>query len=127
MRILALLLLLPLPAFADTCTDSENQAEMNLCAQKNATAADGKLNDAYKDAIDEMKQVDASLPADQRGAEQALRAAQRAWITYRDQTCAAEAFEYQGGSMQPMILSDCLARVSEDRAEELTSMAQGGG
>ena len=72
-----------------------------------------------------MKGIDINLdPADQ-GAEAALRASQRAWVTFRDNTCAAEGWSFHGGSAEPMVIYHCRARVSATRADELDNMAAG--
>ncbi|MBI1172120.1 DUF1311 domain-containing protein [bacterium] len=107
------------------CSKAEAQVEMTFCAEKDWKAADARLNDAYKAAIDVMKQTDKYLDASDQGAEAALRAGQRAWITYRDQTCDAEAWTAHGGSAEPMMIYDCRARVTAARALELENMALG--
>jgi uncharacterized protein YecT (DUF1311 family) len=83
------------------------------------------LNTVYKVVVAAMKETDANLDAGDRGAEDALRAGQRAWITYRDQTCAAEGWTAHGGSAEPMIIYACRARVTDSRAEELENMESG--
>jgi uncharacterized protein YecT (DUF1311 family) len=83
------------------------------------------LNDAYQVAISAMKGIDLNLDAANRGAEATLRASQRAWITFRDNTCAAEGWTMHGGSAEPMVIYACRARVSATRADELENMAAG--
>jgi uncharacterized protein YecT (DUF1311 family) len=48
-----------------------------------------------------------------------LGRAERAWLGYRKSNCAAEASIYEGGTIQPLIQTRCLARVTRARAEEL--------
>lgn len=71
-----------------------------------------------------MRAIDADLPAARRGAEVALRDGQRAWITFRDQACLAEAYVFAGGSAQPMVYSGCQARLTEQRAADLWDLAR---
>ena len=98
------------------CTDAGNlpQQGMNFCAAKDFEKADAALNAAWslirKDAI---KASDGSDP---------LLAGQRAWLNYRDQQCDAESLIFEGGSLQPLIISSCRARMTRDRTEELLLM-----
>lgn len=114
---------LPLQAQEVDCANATAQVEMTACAEQDWKAADAKLNAAYKEAMAAMKQTDQQLdPADQ-GAALALRDAQRAWVGFRDATCAAEGWAYHGGSAEPMVIYACRARVTQSRAEELVNMA----
>jgi uncharacterized protein YecT (DUF1311 family) len=127
MRALWLSLLLPGPALAQQvdCATASVQFELNFCAEQDFLAADADLNAAYRAARDMMRQLDAGLPVAERGAEVALRDGQRAWITFRDQACLAEAYVWHGGSGQPMIYSGCQARVTAARAGDLWALAEG--
>ena len=120
-----LLAALPLTAAAQDvdCAKAEAQVELTFCAEQDWNDADAKLNDAYRRAMEVMKAVDANLDTTDRGAADSLRAAQRAWVTFRDATCAAEGWSYHGGSAEPMVIYACRARVSDARADELDNMA----
>ena len=127
-----LLTALPLAAFPllasaqeVDCAKAEAQVELTFCAEQDWNAADARMNAAYKTAVTAMKDIDASLDAADRGAEASLRAAQRAWVTFRDNTCAAEGWAMHGGSAEPMVIYGCRARVSADRADELVNMTAG--
>lgn len=126
LRITVLAFLLPAAAMAQQvdCEASDlTQTEMNFCAEQAFIAADEELNFAYRLALTEVKAIDEQnamagietpLPL-----EEALRQAQRAWIEFRDDACAAEALLVQGGTMQPMVGTLCLARLSRERTEDL--------
>jgi uncharacterized protein YecT (DUF1311 family) len=128
MRLLLALVLVPLPALAQdgavNCAEAVTQVDMTYCADRAWKLADEDLNLAYGFAQTMMKQIDAALPQDQRGAEQALREAQRAWIAFRDAGCKAEAYRVAGGSMQPMVVATCLERVTRARTEELRMLGE---
>lgn len=128
MRLLLALLLVPLPALAQentvNCAEAVTQVDMTYCADRAWKLADEDLNLAYGFAQAMMKQIDAALPQDQRGAEQALREAQRAWIGFRDAGCKAEGYRAAGGSMQPMVVASCLERVTRARTEELRMLGE---
>jgi len=93
----------------DNCADPQTQLDMNLCQQKAFEKADAELNGIYK-------QVVAQLDVTGKGL---LKEAQRSWIKFRDQECKFEAFKYEGGSMQPLIVSGCLTELTRQRVESL--------
>lgn len=104
------------------CETAMAQQELNACAEQDWQAADSALNDAYKRAMAEMKDMDANMPEDLQGAADALRDAQRAWIPYRDANCTLAGFPMRGGSAEPLLVYGCLARMTEDRTAELLDM-----
>lgn len=125
MRGLLLALVLAGPASAQEvdCANAMAQVELTFCAEQDWMAADARLNAVYRLAVAAMKQVDAGLPRDQRGAEEALRRAQRAWIAYRDAACEAEGWPMHGGSAEAMLIYGCRARLTEDRSRDLGYLA----
>lgn len=106
------------------CDTATAQMELTYCAEQEWTRADEDLNDAYRAAIVLMKSIDAGLPQAERGAEANLRAAQRAWVTFRDAACAAEGYPMHGGSAEPMVIYGCRAQVSAQRAKSLWELAE---
>ncbi|MBC2861407.1 DUF1311 domain-containing protein [Stappia sp. 28M-7] len=99
--------------------------ELTYCAEKEWQAADARLNTAYSAAMKSMREMDANLTADLKGAAEALKEAQRAWIPYRDKACAAAGFLARGGSMEPMLIYSCLADMTKQRTTELEQLAEG--
>ncbi|OAN84544.1 hypothetical protein A8B78_06705 [Jannaschia sp. EhC01] len=114
--VIALLWSAPAAAQDLDCTDRTalTQSALTQCAGRDLAFWDGLLNNAYQ-------QVIATLDGAQEGN---LRAAQRAWITFRDLTCDMESARFQGGSIAPMIELDCLARLTERRARDLETYLQ---
>ena len=113
------------------CGDPRTQGDMNVCASIDFQRADLALNAAYRTAIARAQRNDRELrPRDgdgdtRPGYEAVLRAAQRAWLTYREQHCTWQGYnEARGGTMEPMSYSACLAATTAARTEELTG--QGG-
>lgn len=111
---------------ANNCTDPQNQAEMNICAGIDFARADLDLNAAYRDAIAGAQANDRERSAVDResdtrpGYEAVLRAAQRAWLTYRDQHCTWQGYnDARGGSMEALVYNGCRASVTRARVEEL--------
>ena len=97
------------------CKDPQNQAEMNACASLSYQNADKKLNQVYQ-------QVRAKLQGANR---EKLTLAQLAWIEFRDGNCAFARTEVEGGSMEPMIFSGCLADITKKRTASLESYNRG--
>ncbi len=95
------------------CSNPQYQAEMNACAALDYKQADKKLNQVYP-------QVRNKLSGSRR---EQLTSAQLAWIEFRDANCEFESSLFEGGSMAPMILSGCLARVTKQRTADLESYA----
>lgn len=125
---LLILVLGPSPLFAQgqpNCEDPQTQTEMTICAGMDYKAADAELNRIYRSVISHMKGIDADLPPELKGAEKALRAAQRAWIPYRDNACESYGFLARGGSMESMLVGNCLTEVTRNRIKELRALAKG--
>ncbi len=106
------------------CDSANTQMEINTCLDRERERADNRLNETYANAIAAMRGLDAALPVGDRGAEDALRAAQRAWIAFRDSACEAESFLMRGGSGESMVILSCLGRLTEARIADLEILAE---
>lgn len=106
------------------CANAEVQVEMTYCAEQDWLTADADLNPAYAVARKLMQGIDADLEASQRGAADYLLDGQRAWVTFRDATCAAEGYTMHGGSAEPMVIYGCRARLTKQRTADLEAMAE---
>jgi uncharacterized protein YecT (DUF1311 family) len=94
------------------------QSEMNRGAGEEASDADAKLNRVYQQLLSTMK-------SDANAAKK-LRAAQRAWIAFRDAQLEAlyPAEDKRGeyGSMYPMCSARVVAAMTEERTAQLRKM-----
>ncbi len=106
----------PVAAHAQGCDEAETTLEMGVCLQDALTAADDDLNAVYAQAMDGLQ---GEGYADGAKIGQVLKAAQRAWITYRDLACASQAALYEGGSMAGIARTGCLLRLTEERTAGL--------
>jgi len=98
-------------AAENPCRDPQSQAEMNLCAREKFKAADAELNRVYNRLVSKL--------ADNESQREKLKAAETAWLKYRDDNCEYEASFFDGGSMRPLILSSCFERMTKARTAEL--------
>ena len=101
-------------AWADDCSNANTQTEMNLCAAAQYQAADKKLNETWQQALKRASGQQLEL----------LKKAQQAWISLRDADCAFLASGAEGGSMQPMLTSQCMTDKSVEREAFLASLLQ---
>jgi len=95
-------------AIANPCGDSQNQIEMNQCAGDEFRRLDGRMNEAYKEKMAALDPV----------PRLALRDAQRAWIIFRDKSCAYEAGK-DPRSYTQMIELECQQRFTTERIRDL--------
>jgi uncharacterized protein YecT (DUF1311 family) len=93
----------------DPCPGSGSQSELNQCAARARDKADAELNKVYRELIKDTGTTERAK----------LRAAQLAWIKFRDTQCDYESVGNKGGSIYPMVYSFCLARVTSDRVKQL--------
>ena len=93
------------------CDDPQTQAEMNVCSAEAFVRKDNELNAVYRKAL---QSVDASR-------RPKLRAAQRAWLAYRDAQCEFEGSESEGGTMKPTLVNGCKTEVTAARIGQLRS------
>ncbi|WP_423203967.1 lysozyme inhibitor LprI family protein [Pseudomonas kribbensis] len=93
------------------CANASDQATMNQCAGQEYKAADKELNAVYQ-------QITARLKDNAEG-KKLLISAQRAWIGFRDAECNFSASGVAGGSVYPLIYSNCLTSVTKVRTEAL--------
>lgn len=101
------------PICADLgCEDATTSAAMRACVNQRYQAADAKLNDIYQ-------RLAAQLPEERR---ERLRAAQRAWIAFRDRNASFIASAVEQGTQYPILEVSALARMTQQRAEELKQL-----
>ena len=111
------------------CDKAETQMEMNQCSAEKYHKADAILNDLYSklarqfqaDIQEWTQKHDADQTLFETKGLQKLRAAERAWIQYRDLHCEAARQRVDGGSISPMVWADCMTEVTEHRVVELRS------
>lgn len=122
-----LILLLPLycvaatpsgvePPPVDPCADAMTTAQMQACLGERYQEADGALNRAYRQAMEALDET--------RQAK--LRAAQRAWIDFRDKSAEFEASVAEDGSLYQLIHLETLVAMTQERSRALAAVAASG-
>lgn len=106
------------------CANAQTQTEMTQCAGADYDEADQELNAEYKKVRKLLATRDNDADEDGKGAVDALVASQRAWVAFRDANCELTGFQARGGTMEPMLISSCMADMSRKRTEELQSLAE---
>jgi uncharacterized protein YecT (DUF1311 family) len=97
----------------EACHSKESTVDIVDCLSKLAAVADKHLNIAYQKTL---KSVDPS-------GVTSLRAAERAWLEYRKQRCYY--LSAGPGTIGQVVGSDCLLRMTMQRADELDSDSKG--
>ncbi|WP_223531620.1 lysozyme inhibitor LprI family protein [Pseudomonas sp. BF-R-30] len=96
-------------AFAVDCDNASDQATMNQCAAQQNAAADKELNALYQQITSRFK----SNP----DSKKQLVGAQRAWVAFRDAECKFSASGVEGGSVYPLIYSNCTTELTKARVQ----------
>ncbi len=99
---------------SDPCSKTSlmaaSQAQMTACSAAGVSKSDEALNAAYQRLL-------AQLPDGQSRKD--LRKAEKAWLGFRDAACAFEGDSVEGGSLQPMIVSQCISALTRERTHGL--------
>ncbi|MFL6254463.1 MAG: lysozyme inhibitor LprI family protein [Pyrinomonadaceae bacterium] len=99
----------------DPCApEAQRSPQLMSCAERK-----------FKEATAELKRARAELYEDLEPRSRVkLRTAERLWLSYRKSNCDTEASIYEGGTIQPLIQLQCMARVTLERAAELRAQTQ---
>src|SRR5215470_12806757 len=111
-----------------------SRRQMEDCAAFEYKQADAHMNKVYRKAVQYMthdlaraqKHGDQKQAKYEKTAIASQKQAERTWVSYRDIQCKAAAQQYEGGSMAPMIYSQCLTKLTEHRTADLKSIYEDG-
>lgn len=120
MMTLAMLLLV-------AATPDTSQSGLNVRAGSDLARADAAMNAQYRVTMAAMRNMDGFDAPDAKSGPsygQALLAAQRAWLGFRDAECVAEGYHFRGGSAQNMAVADCRTALTQARTAQLKALAQ---
>ena len=91
----------------------DGNGDMAVCAWYKYFQADVRLNDSYSKAMKWLQEP---------SAREALRDAQRAWISYRDASCRFETSAWEGGSFRSVATALCWESMTRNRTKELANV-----
>lgn len=103
------------------CDNAMTQTAMNMCSKQEYDRADAELNRVWEQVRAHARNADGTYDHDdgQPGHWETLLKAQRAWLIYREEHCRLSSYDARGGSLQPLLLNDCMTSLTEARAAEL--------
>jgi uncharacterized protein YecT (DUF1311 family) len=93
------------------CASAQTQADLDVCWRDRAQQADVELNAAYKKAFADLHGMGLD--------PQPLAGVQLSWITARDKTCDFEESMNAGGTIAPMMYSECFDRMTRARTQRI--------
>lgn len=106
------------------------QRDLDAQAGSAFTQADAAMNAQYQATMAAMRSLDGfpptAIPLRRTGPSHAnmVLQAQRAWLAYRDAECAAEGYNFRGGSAEGMSVDGCKTRLTIARTAELKDGVQ---
>ena len=105
------------------CDAAQTQMEITNCWEDQAQKADARLNVLYQKLQKlikaKMAEDDATLKGYRSRALEKMKAAELAWVHYRDAQCDAAEQQYEGGSIAPSIHAGCVTNLTDQRITEL--------
>ena len=100
----------------ENCRDPRSQSEMNICSARTFEKVDRELNAVYRRVIARMVRDGGDPPYDAESWEQAMRAAQRAWVAFRDADCQGlVGRDWIGGSGAALAINGCMIDLTRRR------------
>jgi len=109
------------------CDNAITQVDMNQCAFEDYQGADAELNAQWTQTSSVMKSRDENFASEydtRSGYFDTLLEAQRAWLGYRDAHCRSEGYLVRGGSLEPLLVSSCMAHLTRLRTDELEKLVE---
>jgi len=80
---------------------------------------------SHRNLEKEIEAIQAFLVEKQKAEQRWLFiTSQNHWMQFRNQHCSIYWRQYQGGSLQPLIFTDCLTRLTDKRLEEITEIKE---
>ena len=96
---------------SDKCETAKTTEEISKCADGDLKLLDASLNRAYREIEHRL--------ADNNDGKNALVAAERAWVHFRDAECKFSASGVEGGSVYSSVVMQCTANLTAQRISEL--------
>jgi uncharacterized protein YecT (DUF1311 family) len=97
------------PAPAVDCKQAATQMDLDYCAGLDFKATDARLNTVYQQLMAKYDVQNQAL----------LRAAEEKWIAWRDTECTYETALTVGGTIHPMMETECATEKTQAHIKEL--------
>ena len=117
---------------AEACADQTlggfTTRSMTICLGGELAYFDDLLNVEYARVRDLARELDKAANGtsfDDTSVADRLLQMQRAWIAYRDATCAFEERQYDGGTLGRLVHVDCLTTLTAEQAFRLQDSVLG--
>jgi uncharacterized protein YecT (DUF1311 family) len=125
----------PATEYTDPCEAHATTVDFDTCYADLFKLTDQGLNHIYRNALlafeadiaDANKRHDQSQLSYDATAIADLKAAQDAWVKYRDLHCLAAGQQLQGGSIRPIIVNKCMILVTRHRIDDIRAAYEIGG
>jgi uncharacterized protein YecT (DUF1311 family) len=104
------------------CDDATSNVEIGNCVQAAYQKADKELNAIWPKVLAYIDGQGDYMPPDaQKKWKATLIAAQKAWVSFKEQDCGAVQYEWWGGSGAGIAETTCLYGHTAARVEDLKS------
>jgi uncharacterized protein YecT (DUF1311 family) len=104
------------PGVAPPACESEAQTTLNRCSGQWARTADFLRSLIYEDLYWQLKEP----------LQSQLAAIEATWTTFRDTYCQETSARFREGSIYPLILQSCRAKLTNDRIADLQALSEPG-
>ena len=102
-------LTMPSKCSAEDCNSATDQTNMSLCAIEESHKADEELAIVYNKLMAKITSA----------AQPKLRAAEEAWINYRNKQCKFDTLGSSGGSIHAMVFALCYEDITLQQTKRL--------
>ncbi|MEZ5925756.1 MAG: lysozyme inhibitor LprI family protein [Hyphomicrobiaceae bacterium] len=102
------------------CENASSTVEMNYCGEQAYLRADAELNRVYQEILAGIDGHDDLEPDRMKAWKEALKAAQRAWVDFKEKDCGELiGYEWYGGTGAGPASYGCFTQKTETRIKEL--------
>lgn len=104
------------------CADLSSNVEIGQCTAEAFKKADGELNAIWPKVLASIDaQADYMPPDALKTWKATVIAAQKAWVTFKENDCGAVEYEWWGGSGSGIAETTCLYAHTAQRVDDLKS------
>ncbi len=102
------------------CANASSTVEMNYCSEQEYNKVDAELNRVYQQVLAGIDTHDDVEAERMKAWKDALKAAQRAWVAFKEKDCGELiGYEWYGGTGSTSASLGCMIQKTETRIKEL--------